>query len=269
MTNTIVETYSQLAQLYDDEANQRSCWGLAAEKALSCLALKDDYRVVLDVGCGTGRALVRLASQSRPEVKFIGIDPAQNMRRLALQRTSDLSCVRVLDGSFEKIPLESASVDYLYSILAFHWTADLEAALREISRVLKPAGEMDLFFIGRNNGQEFIRKTSPIFLKYMGPALFLESAQMRKQLTKEAAFELFTKAFASPQLSVEDSQATYYDTLEGHWGWWVRIEGHFMKIPEEKKDQCNREVRHALQSLAEEKGIPYTIHQLHVKLRRG
>jgi ubiquinone/menaquinone biosynthesis C-methylase UbiE len=267
-TNPIVETYSRLARKYDDEVNQQSCWGLAAEKVLASLVLKDDYQVVLDVGCGTGRALIRLASQSRPGVQFIGIDPAKNMGRLALQRTKSHACIRILDGSFEKIPLESASVDYLYSIFAFHWTVDLDAAVSEISRVLKPTGEMDLFFIGRNNGREFIRRTSPIFLKYMGPALFLDSARMRKQLTREAALHLFTKAFPLPQLSVEELNETYYDTLEGHWGWWVRIEGHFMKIPAEKREECNREVRHTLQSLMEEKGIPYTIHQLHVKLRR-
>jgi hypothetical protein len=65
---------------------------------------------------------------------------------------------------------------------------------------------------------------------------------------------------------VEESYHTYYDTLEGHWGWWVRIEGHFVKIPPEKKQECDREVRAGLMSLASERGIPYTIHQLHVHL---
>jgi hypothetical protein len=48
----------------------------------------------------------------------------------------------------------------------------------------------------------------------------------------------------------------------------VRIEGHFVKIPPEKKAACDREVREALQRLAEPQGIPYTIHQLHVEVRR-
>jgi hypothetical protein len=105
-------------------------------------------------------------------------------------------------------------------------------------------------------------------LKYMGPALLLDSARLRKQLTRGAAAELFSKAFESPRLSVEECFTTYYDTLEGHWSWWVRVEGHFVKIPQEKKAACDREVREALQSLTEPQGIPYTIHELHVKLRR-
>jgi ubiquinone/menaquinone biosynthesis C-methylase UbiE len=265
----IVETYSRLAKRYDDDLNQQSCWGLAAEKALASLVIRDDYRLVADVGCGTGRALWRLACNSRPGIQFIGIDPAKNMRSRATERIKRNRNIEILDGSFENIPLESWSVDYMYSIFAFHWTTDLEASVKEISRVLKPTAEMDLFFIGRNNGREFIQRTSPIFLKYMGPALFLDSTRMRKQLKKEEALQLFAATLPPHRLSIEESYETYYDSLEGHWGWWVRIEGQFIRIPADRREACNREVRDALLSLAGEQGIPYTIHRLHVILRRG
>jgi ubiquinone/menaquinone biosynthesis C-methylase UbiE len=103
-------------------------------------------------------------------MEFIGIDPAKNMRGRAIERTKQNRNIKILDGSFEKMPLEGRSIDYMYSIFAFHWTTDLEASVKEIARVLKPAAEMDLFFIGRNDGREFIQRTSPIFLKYMGPS---------------------------------------------------------------------------------------------------
>ena len=32
--------------------------------------------------------------------------------------------VRIVDGCFESLPLEPHSLDYLYSVLAFHWTTD-------------------------------------------------------------------------------------------------------------------------------------------------
>jgi ubiquinone/menaquinone biosynthesis C-methylase UbiE len=266
--NPIVETYSRLAREYDEEANFLSCWGRASERALSRISLREDYEVVVDMGCGTGRAIHALASVAPHHTQFIGIDPAENMCRIAAHKAAEQKTVQIRQGAFEKIPLETASVDYLYSILAFHWVTDLAASVSELARVLRPDGEMDLFFIGRDNGREFIKKTSSIFLKYMGPALLLDSARLRKQLTREAASELFSKVFEPPRLLVEESFTTYYDTLEGHWSWWVRVEGHFVNIPQEKKAACDREVREALQSLAEPQGIPYTIHELHVKLRR-
>ncbi|HYX70108.1 MAG TPA: class I SAM-dependent methyltransferase [Terriglobales bacterium] len=265
--NFIVETYSRLAHEYDEEANFRSCWGRATAKAMAGLAVPRDSAVVLDVGCGTGRALAQLAASAPAGAQLFGIDPAENMRARALERTRDFANVRVAEGSFERIPLDSASVDYLYSVFAFHWVTDLDAAVKEIARVLKPGGRMDLFFIGRNNGREFIRKTTPIFIKYMGPARLLESARLRKQLKKEDALDLFRPFFDPARLAVEESSHTYYDTLEGHWSWWVRIEGHFMLISEKRRQACDAEVREALQSLAEPEGIPYTIHQLHVSVR--
>jgi ubiquinone/menaquinone biosynthesis C-methylase UbiE len=267
-SNLIVETYSRLADLYDDELNARSCWGRAADQALSSITLRDHYHLVLDVGCGTGRALVELASRGPREVRFVGLDPAPNMRARAVARSRDYPNLEIRDGSFEKIPLADASVDYLFSIFAFHWTTHLTASVQEIARVLKPGAEMYIFFMGGDNGREFIQKTTPIFLKYMGPQLLLDSARMRKQITRDAALQLFSSQFDSRRLSVEESFQTYYDTLEGHWGWWIRIEGHFVKIPSEKKQDCDREVQQALKSLEEERGIPYTIHQLHVRVRQ-
>lgn len=267
--NPIVETYSRLAEHYDDERNFRSCWGQASEKVLASLQPRVDARLVLDVGCGTGRALATLARKAPPGVRFVGIDPAENMRKLALHRLRPFPTVQIEDGSFESIPLATGSVDYLFSIFAFHWTTDLDSAVTEIRRVLTPTANVDLFFIGRQNGREFIQQTTPIFLKHMGPALLLESARMRKQLTKDEAYQLFAKAFRASELSIDESYHTYHDTLEGHWGWWVRIEGHFMRIPPGRKAQCDQEVKRALARLAEPAGIPYTIHQLHVKVRRG
>ena len=266
-TNPIVETYSKLADQYDEDGNRRSCWGISADRALDQVQLKPNYRVVVDVGCGTGRALAKLAGQHESDIRFIGVEPAQNMRARAVEATKHHRNVEILEGSFERVPLESSSVDYIFSIHALHWVTDLDQSVKELSRVLKPSGEMDLFFIGRNNGQEFIRKTTPIFLKYMGPTLLLESASMRKQVTRDTANRVFKAGFAPERLSVDESYNTYYDSLEGHWNWWVRIEGHFVQIPVEKKVRCDQEIKQALSELATDKGIPYTIHLLHVKAK--
>ncbi|MBV8892642.1 MAG: class I SAM-dependent methyltransferase, partial [Acidobacteria bacterium] len=117
-TDPIVETYSRLAAKYDDDGNVQSCWGRAAAKALSCVSLKEDCHVIADVGCGTGRALLSLASDDHSERQFIGVEPAQKMRDLAIERTKGHANIKIFDGRFENLPLESASVDYLYSIFA-------------------------------------------------------------------------------------------------------------------------------------------------------
>jgi ubiquinone/menaquinone biosynthesis C-methylase UbiE len=265
--NPVVDIYSRIAGEYDDPRIIESCWGAITQHSLGLVTLRNGPNTVADIGCGTGRDLARLASASPTGVRFIGVEPAANMRRLAVARTAQFPHVRIIDGCFERLPLESQSIDYLYSILAFHWTTDLGTSVAELARVLKPTGEMDMTFIGRHNGREFIRKTTPVFFKYLTPASMIKAVSLRKQMTLEAATALFRTAFGSPGLSVDESYHTYYDTLEGHWGWWGRIERQLLDIPEAKRVECEEAVRGALSTLATEKGIPYTVHLLHVRLR--
>jgi hypothetical protein len=138
----------------------------------------------------------------------------------------------------------------------------------ELARVLSPRGEMDLTFVGRHNGREFIRKTSPVFFRYLKPARLIEAAALRKQLTVEEANALFRGSFDEPGLEVEESYHTFYDTLDGHWAWWVRIEGQLVDVAEDRKAECDAAARAALATLETEQGIPYTVHLLHVRLRR-
>jgi len=85
-------------------------------------------------------------------------------------------------------------------------------------------------------------------------------------LFKEAAFQLFQMVFDDRRVSVGESYETYDDSLDGHWSWWLRIEGHFVQLQPEKRAACDREVKDALETLRTPAGIPYTIHMLHVKL---
>ena len=266
--DAVVATYSRLANAYDDSSNIASCWGRVTRHSLGFVELRATHETVVEVGCGTGRELMQLASAHSPHVKFIGVEPAVNMRKIAAARTARYPNVHVVDGRFERLPLETHSVDYLYSILAFHWTTDLHRSVAELARVLRPTGEMDLTFIGRHNGREFIKKTTPVFFKYLTPAMMAAAASLRKQLTREEATALFREGFSAPALTVSETYETYYDTLEGHWAWWVRIEGPFFDVAADKKAECDRALRAAISTLQTASDIPYTVHLLHVRLRQ-
>jgi hypothetical protein len=99
--------------------------------------------------------------------------------------------------------------------------------------------------------------------------MMVKAASLRKQLTLEQAVTLFGKAFEPPKLSVTESYLTYFDTLDGHWSWWVRIEGQLVDIPQAVRAECDRAVRAAIATLATEAGIPYTVHLLHARLRNA
>jgi len=267
--DVVIEAYSKHARELEQEKNLSSCWGFVTDLAYSQIKLQDHYRLVVEVGCGTGHELRKVVSKAgSSEVRFLGVEPAEELRGRALKLLNDFKNVRVLNGRFEDLPIELGTVDYLYSILAFHWTTSLETSVREVSRVLKPDGCMDLFFTGRNTGQEFKAKTTPIFLKYMGPGFLLASATLRQHLTCSATAELFGRVFPKNKLRVRDSLHTYYDNIEGHWNWWrSRAAPHFVNLLEQKRGECDAKVREAIESLATDRGIPYTVHLIHVEVR--
>ena len=266
--SSIIESYSRSAVEYAGYDNLASCWGKLSESLWSELDINPTYRLVVDVGCGPGMTLAYLAKRYPPTTQLVGIEPAENMRTIGGELTELHPNVTFCDGRFESLPFEPDAVDYLYSIMAFHWVTDAELAVREMERVLRREGSADIFFVGRWNGREFITKTTPVFLKYMGAKKLFASVGLRKQFTAQEATDLFSRAFPDRPVEVAEISKTYYDTLEGHWRWWVRIGGQFDSIPQSERSQCEVEVRHALRQLEGPEGIPYTVHVLHVRVGR-
>jgi ubiquinone/menaquinone biosynthesis C-methylase UbiE len=90
---------------------------------------------VLDLGAGTGKLTARLASLSGP-AHVVAVEPDPEM--LAELRRQ-LPEVRAMEGRAEAIPLPDGSVDAVLAGQAAHWF-DLDRALPEIARVLRPGG---------------------------------------------------------------------------------------------------------------------------------
>jgi ubiquinone/menaquinone biosynthesis C-methylase UbiE len=87
--------------------------------------------VVADVACGTGITTRLFAAR---DCEVIGVDPNEEM--LAYARAGG---ARVSKGTAEATGLPSATVDLVTVGQGFHWF-DLEAALRELARILRPSG---------------------------------------------------------------------------------------------------------------------------------
>ena len=91
---------------------------------------------VLDLGAGTGK-LTRLLLDRYHHV--IAVEPLAGMRALLPPHAE------VLHGSAEAVPLSDCSVDAAFVAEAFHWF-DSSAAVRELVRVVRPAGTVVVCF---------------------------------------------------------------------------------------------------------------------------
>lgn len=103
---------------------------------------------VLDIGCGPGRALSELAAKAS-RGRAVGADPSELMAEIAVNRNRKLvraGRVDVAVAGVEALPFPDASFDKVLGVHVVYFWSDLEVALREIRRVLKPGGLLVLLF---------------------------------------------------------------------------------------------------------------------------
>jgi SAM-dependent methyltransferase len=93
---------------------------------------------ILDLGAGTGKLTAQLAGMSTDagQVHVIAVEPDPEMLAELRRQLPDITA---LEGRAESIPLPDASVDAVLAGQAAHWF-DLDRALPEIARVLRPGG---------------------------------------------------------------------------------------------------------------------------------
>jgi SAM-dependent methyltransferase len=96
-------------------------------------------KTIVDVGAGTGK-LTRLLVPCGACV--IAVEPIAEMRARLVATTP---AAEVLDGTAERLPLGDGSADVVTVAQALHWF-DLDRALQEVHRVLKPDGRLVLFW---------------------------------------------------------------------------------------------------------------------------
>jgi ubiquinone/menaquinone biosynthesis C-methylase UbiE len=131
----VVRSYAPVAKRYERR------WRRYLEETIG--ATLDALRPVpgeriLDVGCGTGLLLARLAERQRG-VEAAGLDLTEAMLRVA---RVDHGADRLVRGDSAALPFAAGSLDAVVSSSSLHHWTDVTAALREMRRVVHPRGRV-------------------------------------------------------------------------------------------------------------------------------
>jgi sarcosine/dimethylglycine N-methyltransferase len=128
--------------LYDEgldvaAASRRTVQRMASKAGV----LKD--KSVLDLGSGYGGAARVLAGEYGAKVTCLNLSTVENERNRQLTREAGLDGkINVVDGSFDDVPFENETFDLAWSQDAILHAPDRRAVLDEITRVLRPGGEL-------------------------------------------------------------------------------------------------------------------------------
>jgi ubiquinone/menaquinone biosynthesis C-methylase UbiE len=90
---------------------------------------------ILDVGCGKGR-FARLFLQQEPAAEIWGLDISEEMLRFVPEG------IRTRAGSMTELPFEDSFFDAAYATESLEHAVEIEKAVGEICRVVKPGGRI-------------------------------------------------------------------------------------------------------------------------------
>jgi arsenite methyltransferase len=106
---------------------------------LSLLAPQPGERV-LDVGSGPGYLVASIAEAVGPTGAVHGVDPSPAMNSLAAARAAGMPWVHFDDGDANALPYPDGAFDVAVSTQVYEYVTDIEGALGELRRVLRPGG---------------------------------------------------------------------------------------------------------------------------------
>ena len=128
--------------LYEDQHESISA---ASRRTVRTMAEKlpglgADHRV-LDIGAGYGGAARYLATAYGCRVTALNLSEVENERNRQMNREQQLADrIDVVDGSFEELPFDDASYDFVWSQDALLHSGNREQVITEVARVLRPGG---------------------------------------------------------------------------------------------------------------------------------
>lgn len=106
--------------------------------------------VAADIGAGTGYLTEALLTRG---LRVIAVDQSRPMLDALRNKLGDVDC-RV--GTAEQLPVNDGQVDYALANMYLHHVEDPPAAIREMTRIIKPGGRLAITDLDRHD-HEFLR----------------------------------------------------------------------------------------------------------------
>lgn len=169
----IVAMFDEIAHNYD-LANRILSFGIdvrwrkeACEKAIKLCDKKS--LDILDIACGTGDMIAQWlkSSQGKEISRIIGIDPSNEMLKIARQKLPP--SVILQNGEAKDLHIEAQSADILSIAYGLRNVVEVDLAMREFQRVLRKNGILVILEFSKKDNENIFDKIARFYTKRILP----------------------------------------------------------------------------------------------------
>ncbi|GAB4463565.1 MAG: class I SAM-dependent methyltransferase [Anaerolineales bacterium] len=186
-----IAAYDWLSRWYD--------WlSASSEQPLAELGLKELNAsagdTILEIGCGTGRALLALASTAGDSGRVVGMDISRGMLKIARERTARVNAsqgVLLAQGDASALPFPSDFFDAIFVAFTLELfdTPEIPIVLSECRRTLKSGGRMGVVAMTRDKRENIPQRMYEWFHQRMPAYVDCRPIYVQAAL-KQAGFQI-------------------------------------------------------------------------------
>jgi ubiquinone/menaquinone biosynthesis C-methylase UbiE len=227
-------TYNAAADSYD--ASPLGFWNYFGRRTIELLSLPIGARV-LDVCCGAGASALPAAEAVGAGGKVIAVDLSQKLLELARTKATGLAHIEFELGDMLALRFSNGSFDAVVCVFGIFFVPDMESAVRELWRCVRPGGQLAVttwgpnFFEPANSAfWRSIKNVRADLHKSFNPWDRINNPENLEQILKQAGV-------ASPKVVAEN----HLHPVKSAEDWWTIILGTGYRATIEQLSQSERE----------------------------
>jgi len=273
-TNDLTEVRHSIRQGWEEVAveyakDRLGIFGRYAERILDLLHLPSGTRM-LDVGCGNGAVTLQATNKLGSEGRVIGSDIAEAMLRMGqAQAEEEKTDVTFCQMDAERLGFANASFDCLTCAFSLFQFQDMEQALAEMYRVMKPGGRLGLSNWGLGYFTPIASLQRDLFREYgikpllINPLVF-EPIELQRLLTRTG--------FSAVEL-IEETDEVWFETPEQVWAFNLDMGPFPIMLRRQLSADQQRKLNHhfiaMMERLVSDRGIKSAFHIIYALARKG
>jgi ubiquinone/menaquinone biosynthesis C-methylase UbiE len=226
--------YNAAADFYD--ASPLSFWNYFGGRTIELLSLPVGSRV-LDVCCGAGASALPAAQVVGQAGKVIGIDLSEKLLELARTKATGLTNIEFELGDMLALRFSNENFDAVVCVFGIFFVPDMEMAIRELWRCVRPGGELAVTTWGPNFFEPAnsafwgsIKEVRPDLHKSFNPWDRINNQASLRAILKEGGVE-------SPKIIAENRSHPIHSAED----WWTILLGSGYRGTIEQLSQTDRE----------------------------